>query len=160
MCPANDAAAEADDQMLVITRLFDAPRALVFKAWTDQALVLKWLGPRNYPAIQVEQDLRPGGAWRACLRAVDGSRVLWQGGVYREIVAPERLVYSFAWDDDSGRPGPETLITVTFAEQGGKTRMVFTQTPFATADRRDGHRTGWHSAFDRLAEYLATGDRS
>ena len=143
--PETRPVAEADDRTLVITRIFAAPPALVFQVWTDRTHVLNWLGPRNYPAVSFEHDFRVGGAWRACLRSFDGSRTLWQGGVYREIQASSRLAYSFAWDDS-----PETLITVDFLAQDGKTRVIFTQTPFETAERREGHRSGWNSSFDRL----------
>jgi len=143
------AVAEADDRTLVITRIFDAPPALVFQVWTDRGHVLNWLGPRKYPAVSFEHDFRVGGAWRACLKALDGSETLWQGGVYREIRAPNRLAYSFAWDDS-----PETLITVDFLPHGAKTRMVFTQTPFETVEGRDGHRHGWNSSFDRLRDHV------
>ena len=80
---------------------------------------------------------------------------LWQGGVYREVVEPERLVFTFAWDQEDGSRGPETLVTIDFVELGGKTRMIFRQSPFNTRSNRDGHSQGWNSAFDRLAEALA-----
>jgi uncharacterized protein YndB with AHSA1/START domain len=147
--PETRPVAEADDRTLVITRIFDAPPALVFQVWTDRTHVLNWLGPRDYPAVSFEHDFRVGGAWRACLRSLDGSRTLWQGGVYREIQAPSRLAYSFAWDDS-----PETLITVDFLAQDGETRVIFTQTPFETAERREGHRVGWNSSFDRLRDLV------
>jgi uncharacterized protein YndB with AHSA1/START domain len=147
--PESRLAAEADDRTLVIARIFDAPLALVFQVWTDRAHVLNWLGPRDHPAVSFEHDFRIGGAWRACLRSLDGSRTLWQGGTYREIQAPTRLAYSFAWDDS-----PETLITVDFLPQDGKTRVIFTQTPFETIERREGHRHGWNSSFDRLRDLV------
>jgi uncharacterized protein YndB with AHSA1/START domain len=141
------------DRELVITRLFDAPRSVVFKAWTDQAQTKNWMGPRGFTAAHQEQDLRPGGAWRTCLRSADGD--LWQGGVFREIVEPERLVFTFAWDGEDGVRGHETLVTVTFAEHGGKTMMTLRQATFQSVEQRDGHNGGWSSSFDRLQEYLA-----
>jgi uncharacterized protein YndB with AHSA1/START domain len=75
-------------------------------------------------------------------------------GVFREIVAPERLVFTFAWDEE-GERGLETLVTITFAEQNGKTLMTFRQIPFQSAEERDGHRGGWTSAFDRFDEELS-----
>jgi uncharacterized protein YndB with AHSA1/START domain len=145
-----------NERVLVITRVFDAPRHLVFNAWADPAQSRQWMGPRGFTATDVTQDPRPGGAWRLCLRADDGSRELWQGGVFREITPPERLVFTFAWDDEAGRPGHEMLVTVTFAErQDGTTLMTFRQEVFDTVENRDGHREGWGSTFDRLAEHLA-----
>ena len=100
--------------------------------------------------------MRPGGSWRTCLRPKDGGPDLWQRGVYREIVEPERLVYTFSWDREDGAPGHETLVTITFEEQGGKTLMTLKQAVFETTQNRDGHRWGWNSSFDRLGEYLST----
>ena len=154
MAERNDPARNAADQELVITHIFDAPRELVFKLWTEVEHAKNWMGPRDYPIVHMEGEIRPGGAWRACLRAKDGSEDLWQGGVYREVAAPERLVFTFAWDDDDGRPGKETLVTITFAEHEGKTKMTFHQAPFESVERRDGHRGGWNSSFDRLDVYV------
>jgi uncharacterized protein YndB with AHSA1/START domain len=137
------------ERELVIARTLDAPRALVFAAWTDPRRALQWWGPVNYPAAHAEMDVRPGGAWRICLRSTEGGPDLWQGGVFREVVPPERLVFTFAWEEE-GERGLETLVTVTLAEAGGKTRMTFRQTPFQSDKERDGHRWGWNSAFDRL----------
>ena len=154
----------SDRRELVITRTFDAPRGLVFAAWTDPNHAREWWGPVNYPARYVEIDARPGGAWRMCLRSTEGKPELWQGGVFREVVPPERLVFTFAWDEE-GERGLETLITVTFAEDGGKTRMTFRQAPFQSVEERDGHSWGWNSTFDRLVGMLkeaaaVRGDRS
>jgi uncharacterized protein YndB with AHSA1/START domain len=150
------ATTDAAERALVITRVFDAPRALVFKLWTDPAHAKHWMGPRGFTATHFEQDPRPGGTWRACLREDDSGRELWQGGVVREIVEPERLVYTFAWDRENGSRGHETLVTITFAEHDGKTKMTFRQAVFETVGQRDGHQGGWNSSFDRLAEYAAT----
>jgi uncharacterized protein YndB with AHSA1/START domain len=97
---------ELADRVLEITRIFDAPRALVFAAWTDPAHLKHWMGPRDRPAIELGGELRQGGAWRNCLRSTKDGRDLWQGGVYREIVKPERLVFTFARDQVDGSPGP------------------------------------------------------
>ncbi len=76
-------------------------------------------------------------------------------GVYREIVEPERLVFTFVWEEADGTPGREMLVTVSLAEHDGKTRMTFHQALFESVEDRDGHRDGWSSSFDVLAEYLA-----
>jgi uncharacterized protein YndB with AHSA1/START domain len=141
------------ERELVITRVFDAPRALVFKAWTDARQAKSWWGPKDYPATHLEMDARPGGAWRGCLRSIDDGRELRLGGEFREVVAPERIVFTFAWDEE-GERGLETLVTVTFAEQDGKTQMTFRQVPFQSVEERDGHRGGWTSSFDRLEDYV------
>lgn len=139
---------------LVITRIFNAPRETVFKAWTDPRHALNWWGPRDHPATHVEMDVRPGGVWRGLLRSTQTGQELRHNGVFREVVAPERLVFTFAWEEE-GERGLETLVTITFAEQNGKTLMTFRQTPFESDAERDGHRGGWSSAFDRLDEKLA-----
>jgi uncharacterized protein YndB with AHSA1/START domain len=138
---------------LVITRVFDAPRDLVFKAWTDARQAKNWWGPRDYPATHLEMDVRPGGAWRGRLRSTASGEELGLGGVFREVAPPERVVFTFAWEEE-GERGLETLVTVTFAEQDGKTQMTFRQTPFQSIEERDGHRGGWSSSFDRLADYV------
>ena len=150
-------APSATARELVITRVFDAPRQRVFEAWTDPAQAKRWMGPRGFTATHLEGDLRSGGAWRICLRRDDDGEELWQGGVYREIVEPERLVFTFAWDQEDGRRGHETLVTITFAEQRGRTTMTFRQAVFESVGERDGHQGGWNSTFDRLAERLAQG---
>jgi uncharacterized protein YndB with AHSA1/START domain len=150
----NNAAAEPDRE-LVIERVFEAPRELVFRAFTEIEMALHWMGPREFPMTYLEGDLRVGGKWRGCLKAADGKE-LWQGGEWREVVAPERLAFTFGWEQPDGSRGPETLITIALAEQGGNTLMTFRQEMFDTKENRDGHRLGWNSAFDRLAEYLVS----
>ncbi len=146
---------QAAQNELVITRVFDAPRELVYRMFTEIEHVKQWGGPREYPMVHLEGELRQGGKWRACLRAKDGGEELWQGGVYREIVPLERIVYSFAWDKESGNSPLETLITLNFADEGkDKTKMTFRQAPFASVESRDGHREGWSSSFDRLDDFL------
>ena len=83
---------------------------------------------------------------------------LWQGGVFREVVAPERLVFTFAWDAE-GERGLETLVTVTFIERDGRTQMSLHQAPFQSLGERDGHGGGWTSTFDRFDAYLAEAER-
>jgi uncharacterized protein YndB with AHSA1/START domain len=139
---------------LTITRDFNAPRSLVFKLWIDPDHVAHWWGPIEYPAANVSMDVRPGGRWRHCLRSPDTGQELWLGGVFREIVPPKRLVFTFAWEEE-GERGLETLVTVTFAERGGKTTMTFRQAPFQSAEQCDGHQYGWNSTFDRLVAHLA-----
>ena len=154
MAPSTEAAAYMAGPELTITRLLDAPRNLVFKVWTQPEHMVRWLGPKGFTAPSCEIDLRPGGAWRACIRSAEGKDHRMQG-VYREIAPPERLVFTFAWEED-GVPGHETLVTITFAEQGSKTLFTFHQATFASVESRDSHHGGWSSSFDRLADYLAS----
>jgi uncharacterized protein YndB with AHSA1/START domain len=149
------------DRVLTITRLFDAPRTLVWQAWTDPKHAMNWWGPRWHPARQVEMDVRVGGRWRHCLRSTETGADLWHGGVFREVVPPERLVFTFRWEEE-GERGNENVVTVTFTEQGNRTQMSFRQTPFWSDEERDGHQGGWGSTFDRLDDLLAnrTGESS
>jgi len=152
--PTAKAEAAARDRELFITRVFDAPAALLFKLWTDPGHRLKWWGPRDYPVTHMEMDVRPGGVWRGCLRAKDGGRELWQGGRFLEVEAPYRVVFTFAWEEE-GERGLETMVTINFTDESGKTRMTFRQTPFQSAAERDGHGGGWSSSFDRLDDHIA-----
>lgn len=145
---------------LHMERVFDAPRELVWRAWTNPEVVVLWLGPVEWPAVKVEQDLRVGGAWRACLKSADGDEVLWQGGTYREIVPPRRLVFTFKWDD-SHEDGPpaDTLVIVEFDDMGdGQTRMRFTHLGLKSERSLTGHAYGWNSTADRLEAFLETMD--
>jgi uncharacterized protein YndB with AHSA1/START domain len=141
------------DRELVITRVVDAPRSLVFKAWTEPERIRQWWGPRGFTTLSCEMDLRPGGAWRTRSRSPEGTDHN-EHGVFQEIVAPERLVFTQAWEDADGKPKHETLVTVTFTERNGTTTMTFHQAVFASVTSRDAHNEGWSSAFDLLVEYL------
>jgi uncharacterized protein YndB with AHSA1/START domain len=145
----------ADDATLIIERRFAAPRALVFAAWTEPRHMRRWCAPHGYELPEADGELLEGGGWRATMRAPDGSE-LRLGGTYREIVPPERLVFTHAWLEADGRPGPETVVTVELEEADGGTLMRFTQTGFATRADRDGHRGGWSECFERLDAHLAT----
>lgn len=142
------------ERELVIRRTFDAPRDLIFRAWTEAEHVRRWWGPRNYPAAHMEMDARPGGRWRGYLKSTEGKPDLWFNGVFREVDPPGRVVFTFAWEEE-GERGMETEVTVLLTEQGGRTHMEFRQTPFRSIAERDGHHGGWDSAFDRLDERLA-----
>lgn len=148
------------DRELVITRVFDAPRELVFRAWTDPARLAQWWGPRNFTAPSVDLDLTEGGRWRTCIRSEADGTEYWSRGVYREIVAPERLVFTFAWEEPEGSPGTETLVTVVLDDEGDRTRMTFHHAAFSSAKERDSHEEGWAESFDDLAAVLAPATRS
>jgi uncharacterized protein YndB with AHSA1/START domain len=149
-------AAEPADRVLVITRIFDAPRELVFKAWTDPRHLVHWMGPRGFRSTVLHSDLRAGGAYRIHMRGPEGDDH-WTQGVFREIVEPERLVMVGSWADANGNPtSPQTVLTITLEEDGGKTRLTLHQAIFESITACDEHRGGWNSSLDRLAEYLAT----
>jgi uncharacterized protein YndB with AHSA1/START domain len=151
--PPKSALAEPE---LVIMRVFNAPRDLVWRAWTDPKHAVHWWGPIEYPAAHLEMDVQPGGVWRGVLRSPGDGSELSHKGVFREVTPPERLVFTFSWDEE-GERGLETLVTITFTDQGDKTLMTFCQIPFQSTEERDGHRYGWGSTFDRLDGHLALG---
>ena len=139
---------------LSITRSFDAPVALVFSIWETREHMIQWWGPKNFTTPHLELDFRIGGGYRACIVSPAG-RESWMAGTFREIVKNERIVMTFTWED--GRdPGVETLITVTFSEEGGKTVQRFHQTPFLKEESRDSHIGGWSECFDGEQQYLDT----
>jgi uncharacterized protein YndB with AHSA1/START domain len=144
--------ADGSDRELVLTHEFDAPRALVFRAWTQQQHAAQWWGPQGFVTVSCQMDARPGGAYRLAMRGPDGV-VRTKRGVYRE-VTPDRIVFSYAWEDAEGNPGHEMQVTVTLEEIGTRTRMTLHQTGFADTPERDGHRDGWTSCMQRFAEFL------
>jgi uncharacterized protein YndB with AHSA1/START domain len=143
------------DREVVITRLLDAPRERVFEAWTDPQQVGQWWGPTGFTTTIHEMDVRPGGVWRFIMHGPDGKD--WPNWVrYHEVVRPERLVY----DHGGERSEPEFHVTVTFADEGGRTRLTM-RSVFPTAAARDyvvrefGAIEGGNQTLDRLTAYLA-----
>ena len=151
----NNSAEATSDRSLVISRVFDAPRRLVFEAWTKKEHLDQWCAPRGVTIPFSEGDFRPGGKWRCVMLTPDGQK-LPLGGVYREIVVNELLVFTHIWEEDDGKPGHETLVKVRFEDEGKKTKVTLEQTNFKSIESRDGHIGGWSSALDVLAEYLLT----
>jgi uncharacterized protein YndB with AHSA1/START domain len=145
----------SEDLDLVVTRVVAAPRPLVFKAWTDPGQIARWWGPKGYVTVDHEMDIRPGGAYRFRMRSPEGIDHR-KRGTYCEIVEPERVVFTFAWEEPDGTLGPETLITVTFEDLGAKTRLTLRQGTFDKATNRDGHIVGWTSCLERFAEYMTS----
>lgn len=142
---------------LRLSRDLDAPRQLVYDVWTRPEHLKHWQGaPKGMTVSNVLSDLRPGGRFKLCMTGGDGVEH-WLQGEYREVAPPERLVFTHCWLDQSGQPGPETLVTVTFEPVGSGTRLTLVQSGFSSAGSREGHRGGWTSTLDRLEEYLVTG---
>jgi uncharacterized protein YndB with AHSA1/START domain len=153
-----------------ITRVFDAPRDRVWKAWTEAERLKQWWGPKGFKVHTCKVDLRPGGVFLYGMKAPDGSDI-WGKFVYREIEAPKRLVCIVSFSDAKGgvtrHPGSpgwplEMLSTVTFEEQGGKTKVSVQWLPHnaTEAERktfeegRDGMKQGWTGTFEQFADYL------
>ena len=148
-------AASSDERELMVTRVVDAPRQLVFKTWTQPEHIARWWGPQGFTTIHCEMDVRVGGAYRFGMRSPQGTE-RWKRGVYREIVEPERIVFTFAWEQPDGRLGHELLVTVTFEALGSKTRLTLHQGGFDTVAQRDSHTGGWTSCLERFGEYMTT----
>ena len=146
--------ATPSDREIVMTRVFDAPRDLVFEAHTSCEHMSQWWGPRRYEIASCEMDFRPGGAWRIVHRGADGDEHGFRGE-FREIVRPERIVWTFEFE---GMPGHVSVDTVTFEEHDGKTTLTATSV-FDTVEDRDGMlqsgmQEGAAETWDRLEEYL------
>jgi uncharacterized protein YndB with AHSA1/START domain len=156
MPETNTATTIPSELELVITRTFDAPRTLVFKAWTEPEHLMRWWGPRGFTLRSCKIDLRPGGAYMFHMVGPENDDH-WSAGVFREVVEPERLVLAGAWTDAQGNPTrPSTVMTLTFTEYSGKTTLRLHQAIFESVTARDAHRGGWSSSIEKLAEYLAT----
>ena len=149
---------EASEWDLVMTRVFDAPRALVFKAWTDTRHVAQWWGPKGFTNPVCEMDVRVGGTIRIHMRAPDGV-VYPMTGVFQELVAPERLVFVGSALDGDGKAMFDVLTTVILAEERGKTALTLQLRVIkATAQAPQylkGMQAGWTQSLDRLGDHLA-----
>jgi len=143
---------------VILTRVFDAPRSLVFKAWTDPKMMAQWWGPKGFTNPVCELDVRPGGKMLIHMQGPDGA-VYPMTGVFREVIAPERLVFSDVAEDLDGNPLLEGETTVTFEEQGGKTKLTVRSSARAVEPVGDemlkGMNEGWSQSLDRLAELMA-----
>jgi len=155
------------DQEIVITRELAAPRDRVFKTWTDAERMKGWWGPNGFTTPVCRIDARPGGIFRSCMRSPDG-KDYWSKGVYREVVVPERIVCTDFFSDEAGNMVPptqygmspewpkEALLTVTFVEHDGKTKLTLRHAVgSAPATEREMCHAGWNESLDRLAAYLA-----
>ncbi|MGO8765553.1 MAG: SRPBCC family protein [Limisphaerales bacterium] len=161
---------EPEVRPFIISRIFDAPRELVWKAWTERERLMQWFGPKGCTMPVAKMDVRVGGTCHSCLRTPDG-REMWGKFIYREITAPERLVYVQHFSDAAGgitrHPlNPvwplQMLTTITFAEQNRKTLLTVRWTPLEPTDEErqtfdgghEGMKHGWGGSFDQLADYL------
>jgi uncharacterized protein YndB with AHSA1/START domain len=143
------------DREIVLTRVFDAPRHLVFDAFSKPELLKRWFGPHGWSLMVGEVDLKVGGGFRFVLRGPDGKE-MGMRGVYREIVPPERSVHMESFDDYPG----ESQVTAVFVEQGGKTTLTATVL-YPSQEIRDmviksGMEHGAAESYDKLAELLAS----
>ena len=149
-----------DDATLVLKRLLNAPQELAFRAWTSAEHIQQWMRPE--PGMELplaSMDLRVGGKFRIQMKKPDGE-FFTAVGEFREVKAPERLVYTWDWEKDGSGPefgeaeGKPTLITVEFLKRGERTEMVLTHTRFASVESRDNHARGWGRIADSFASFV------
>ncbi len=148
------------DDELLIQREFDAPVALMFRLWESPDHMIRWWGPEQFTTTHLDWQLAPGKAWGATMVSKEYG-VTSMSGVVREVEKNRRIVFTFAWDEDSGRD-MDTIVTVTFEARGEKTVQTFHQTPFSSVAVRDSHVGGWNSLFNKqqvYAEHFAFAER-
>jgi len=151
---------------IVITRIFDAPRELVWKAWTNPKHLMRWWGPKDFTAPVCKVDLRVGGKYLYCMRSKEGQE-FWSTGTYKEIVPLERLVCSDSFADEKGNVVPashygmpgdnwplELTVTITLEDLRGKTKMTLTHSGIPSGQMKEMTGAGWNESFDKLAESL------
>jgi uncharacterized protein YndB with AHSA1/START domain len=152
---------------IVLERVFDAPREVVWRAFTQPEHLMHWWGPKDFTSPVARIDLRVGGKYLNCMRSPDGQDY-WSTGVYREIVPPQRLVYTDSFADADGNPVPashygmgddwpdEQLVTLTLEDIGGKTKLTMHHAGFPAGDHSDMAAQGWNESFDKLAASLTS----
>jgi len=168
----NNPTVETASPPFLISRVFDAPRELVWKAWTERDRLMQWFGPKGFQMTTANLDFRPGGQFHYCLRASDGKE-MWGKFVYREIKARERIVFTNSFSDANGGTtrapfNPnwplEVLNTVSFTEAGGKTVIDMIGSPFNANDAeraafesmKPSMDQGFKGTLDQLEAYLAS----
>jgi uncharacterized protein YndB with AHSA1/START domain len=149
----NHIAAHAADRELIMTRIFDAPQDLVFEVWTEPKHLVNWWGPNDFTLPFCEVDFRTGGSYRLCMHSPEGEDH-WVWGSYREIVEPERIVFTWDREDLDGNPRSKSVVTVTFEAVEEKTRFTLRQGIFEFAGDCAEHQGGWTECLNRLARYV------
>ena len=153
------------ERELVITRIFDAPRELVFKAWTEPEHLMRWVGPQHFTLPVCKVDLRVGGKYLYCMRSPDGQDY-YSTGVYLKIDPPNEIVCTDSFADEKGNVVPashygmegefplELRVTVTFEDYDGKTKMTLKHVGFPAGEMGKMAEAGWNESFDKLAASL------
>jgi uncharacterized protein YndB with AHSA1/START domain len=156
---------EKSEGEIIITRIFDAPRELVWKAWTEPEHIKHWWGPKDYTAPYCSIDFRVGGVYLFCMRSPEG-RDFWSTGIFREIVSLERIVCTHCFADEKGNIVPashygmsmdfplEMLWTITFQENNGETRFSLRYSGTPSGNINDMANKGWNQSLDKFADTL------
>lgn len=138
---------------LVMRRVYDAPRERVYAAWTSPEAAASFMGPGDVKATEITMDVRVGGSYRIVMVHADGS-INPVRGVYREVVAPQRLSMTWKWEEENPSDERETLLTLEFIDRVGKTELVLTHENLASVESRSNHERGWASILEELAGAL------
>ena len=150
---------------LLITRIFNAPRKLVWKAWSDPAHLMKWWGPKNFTSPKCKMDFRVGGKYQYCMRSPEGQE-FYSTGTYREITPLEKIVWTDSFADEKGNAVPaehygmgkdfpfELLVTLTFEDFEGKTKFTLRHEGIPAGEMHDMTSGGWNESLDKLADSL------
>jgi uncharacterized protein YndB with AHSA1/START domain len=128
----------------------DAPRAEVFRAWTDPNELRRWWGPGEFTCPEAEVDLRPGGSYRLVMQPAAGDPFVL-GGTYREVDPPARLVYTWRWETGPAADGSESLVTVEFHDRGDRTELALTHSEFPEAHGPEPYKMGWEGGVVKFA---------
>jgi uncharacterized protein YndB with AHSA1/START domain len=153
--PATAKAAAGADRELVLTRLIDAPREKLFRAWTDPELIKQWFVPRPWTIGHVQTDVRPGGSTLVVMRSPEGKEFP-NRGVYLEVVPNERIVFTDAYTE-AWQPSEKPFFTgiITFEDEGGKTRYTARARHWTVAAREEHEKMGFHEGWGKCADQLA-----
>ena len=141
------------ENRLVIRRMLPAPQDRVYRAWTDREESMKWSAPEGMRVPSFDCDFRVGGAYRMVMLRPDGEEYVVKG-TYREIVPPQRLVYTWMWEEDTPEEEHDTLVTVEFNARGEQTELVLTHENLRNAESRDNHNDGWNSTLNKFEAHF------
>src|SRR5262245_19989686 len=153
MARSPKAAAADPNRVLNLARSFAASRRRVFQAFTERDELKRWFGPEGFTIVSCAVDLRVGGSYRIVMRSPKGKEHTVRG-IYQEISKPDRLIFTWAWENEDGEPGHETLVTLSFAEKDGETLLRLNHRRFESKKAREAQKHGWASCFVCLAEHL------
>ena len=160
MTKINNEVQKPDDATLILKRMLDAPPELAFEAWTAAEHIPQWMRPEPGMVVPLaSMDLRVGGKFRIQMKMPDGE-FFTAVGIFKEVKAPERLVYTWDWEKDGSgaefgeAEGKPSLITVEFLNRGERTEMVLTHSRFATVESRDNHAQGWSQCAECFANFV------
>lgn len=152
---SNTSPSPQDDIALTITRVFKAPRVLVYKMWTDLEHTNRWCCPTGFTILKCVADFKVGGAYDTVMRSPDNTEH-HVSGTYRVVDQNTCLEFTHAWVDPDGNRGHESIVTITFEEDGDHTRLTLIQAPMESETARDMHQSGWENTLRNLGPYIAT----